>query len=128
MQTKGPAMSKPTQIRPAADAPEEAPEAQEAPVFDRWIMPYFDDSTLWPVTIVVVAHVVAFVAPVLIFATRDGRLGAMLATAVLFVLSYSAARYEVQIHGRSGAILWTLVATWILSVLAAYYGARTGFL
>ena len=46
---------------------------------DRWILPALRELTLLPLVLVVVGHVVAFVAPTLIFAMRDRSIGAQLA-------------------------------------------------
>jgi hypothetical protein len=46
-------------------------EDEPMPFVDRWLLPYVEDSALWPVLIVLLAHVAAFVTPVTLFAIRD---------------------------------------------------------
>ena len=60
---------KPVDLDPGVESDETGVDRRNA--VDRWVMPYITDSTLWPVLLVIMAHVVAFVAPVLLFAVRD---------------------------------------------------------
>jgi hypothetical protein len=77
--------------RPPRPPPTEDPEAN-LPFAERWIAPFFREPMLWPVGIVLIAHAVAFLAPVLLFSVRDRKLGALAALALLLVMSGSAAR------------------------------------
>lgn len=91
---------------------------------DLWVMPYIRDSTLWPVLIVLIAHVVAFVSPVLLLALRDRRPGPMVTGVVLVLLSLRGFHWEVQARRKFGAISWIIVTTWVASLVAAYFGDR----
>ena len=55
--------------------PETRPPDEPRDWVDRFILPFVRESTLWPVLIVLVAHVVAFVAPALLFAVVADRTG-----------------------------------------------------
>ena len=58
---------------------------------DRWILPALrDTSLLAPLVLVVAGHFVAFVAPMLIFAVRDQRIGAQMAVLGLLFLTFGA--------------------------------------
>ncbi len=93
-----------------------------------WIMPYLRDSSLWPVLVVLVLHVVAFVTPALLFAIREHRPGAIVAVGVLSLLTLRGFRWEIRSRGKFGAISWLIVATWITSLLAAYVANLYDFL
>jgi hypothetical protein len=95
---------------------------------EQWLLPYVEDSTLWPVLVVVIAHAVAFVAPILLFAVRDGRATAMVATLGLGFLSVQTIRYELRRRQKVGALTWVLVITWVSSVAVAVAADRTGFM
>jgi len=95
---------------------------------DRWVMPYVRDSTLWPVLLVVMAHVMAFVAPVLLYAIRDHHLAAFAALAGTLYLTFGVIRYDVRRSRRPAALSIIVLVIWAASIAAAYYGNRTGFL
>ncbi|MFT5441824.1 MAG: hypothetical protein ACI8W3_000866 [Myxococcota bacterium] len=94
---------------------------------DLWIMPYITDVSLWPVLVVIVVHVVAFVAPVILYAAR-GRSGPIVATVIVVLLTFRGFYWERQTRNKFGAISWLIVTTWIASVIAAYLGGRYDFL
>ena len=110
------------------DAGAAGDEDERRPFIDRFIMPYFEDSALWPVLIVVIAHVVAFISPVLLFAIRDHSLGAVAGLLGLAALSVKAVLHERSMHGGLGAIAWAVVTTWLLSGSVAYWAARYDFM
>lgn len=111
---------------PASDEPVSDPEDPHG--VDMWIMPYLRDSSLWPVLVVLVLHVVAFVTPALLFAIREHRPGAIVAVGVLSLLTLRGFRWEIRSRGKFGAISWLIVATWISSLLAAYVANLYDFL
>lgn len=93
-----------------------------------WIMPYLRDSSLWPVLIVLVVHVVAFVAPVMLYAVRDRRAGPIVALVILALLTLRGFRWEIHSRKKFGAISWLIVTTWIASCIAAYCANLYDFL
>ena len=95
---------------------------------ERWVLPYFEDSSLWPVLAVVVAALAAFLAPVLLRAARGLDLRALAATALAAYGSFRALRWEWQLRGRPGALGGAVALVWALAVVAAWYGARSGLL
>ncbi len=95
---------------------------------DRWVMPYVDDSMLWPVLIVIVLHAVAILAPALLMAIRDHRIPALLVIAILLYGSVRAIVWEVRRRDGAGAITGMLLVTWTLSVIAALYGDARGWI
>ena len=103
--------------------PEAGKSGESQNGFDSWIRPYVVESTLWPVLIVVLAHIAAFVAPVVLFALRDRRIPSMAALAVLLVASGSAIGVDVA-KRRVGLITGLVLAAWAITGLFAYFAGR----
>lgn len=103
------------------------PRGEEPHGVDLWIMPYIRDSSLWPVLVVLMAHVVAFVTPVLLYAVRDARIGPIITMGVLSILTVNAFRWEVRTRGQFGAISWLIVVCWSASTIAGYFADRNNF-
>lgn len=95
---------------------------------DRWVMPYVEDSLLWPVLIVIVLHFVAFITPVLLMAIRDLRISALLAVAIMLYGTLRAITWDVRDRSGPGAITAILLITWVLSAIAAFYTHLRGWL
>jgi hypothetical protein len=95
---------------------------------DMWIMPYLRDSSLWPVLVVMVVHVMAFVSPVLLYAVRDRRPGPIIALVVVSLLTLRGFRWEMRSRNKFGAISWLIVITWVASAIAAYFASLYNFL
>ncbi len=91
-------------------------------------MGYFEDSALWPILIVIVAHIVAIVGFVLLLAVRDRNLGAMGALLILFYTSFAIVRWEWRQRHALRTLTVTTVVVWILSGVVAYYGHKFHFL
>jgi hypothetical protein len=91
--------------------------------FDRWIRPYAAESTLWPVLLVVLAHIAAFVAPAVLFAVRDRSLPAMAALAILIVASGRAVMVDLA-ERRLGLITALVATSWGLTLTFAFYAHR----
>jgi len=87
---------------------------------ERWILPALRESTLLPIALVVVGHIVAFVAPTLIFALRDRRLGAQIALFGLITLTFGCVRAEVRRCGRPGLLSAWIGGAWIAAIAAAW--------
>ena len=106
----------------------EPPELDDrrVPFVERWIAPFLREPMLWPVAIVIVAHAVAFLAPVLLLALRDHRVAALGALTGLVVLSGTAVRAELLRLHRPGVVCGLLAATWGLAAAAAIVAHRTG--
>jgi TRAP-type mannitol/chloroaromatic compound transport system permease large subunit len=106
---------------------EEPPEREELRTRDI-VMRYFEDSALWPVLIVILAHIVALVGFIFLLAVRDRNFGAIGATGGLVYLSFVIMRWEWRETRRLRTLSITVVAIWILSGVAAYYGHKYHFL
>jgi TRAP-type mannitol/chloroaromatic compound transport system permease large subunit len=92
------------------------------------VMRYFEDSALWPVLLVILAHVVAVVAFILLLAARDRNFGAIGAAGGLVYLSFKIMRWEWREQKMLRTLSVTVVLIWILSAVAAYYGHKYHFL
>jgi len=118
----------------AVDENDESPDrnpqndAEDPRGVDMWVMPYLRDSTLWPVLFVMAAAVVAFVAPVMVYAFRDGQLRSFPALAVLAFLTFKIIRWEARERERFGAISRLIVILWGAAAIAAYLAGQRGFL
>ena len=87
---------------------------------DRWILPALRELTLLPLVLVVAGHVVAFVAPMLIFAVRDRNIGAQMAVLGLMVLTFGCVRFEIRRHGRPALLSAWIGGTWLAALAAAW--------
>jgi hypothetical protein len=100
------------------------PNGEREPVgelwVDRWILPALRELTLLPLVLVVVGHVVAFVAPTLVFAARDRSIGAQMAVFALLSLSFACVRFEVRRNGRPDLLSGWIGGTWLAAIAAAW--------
>jgi hypothetical protein len=87
---------------------------------DRYLLPAIRESTLFPLLLVVIGHVVAFIAPALLFAVRDRSFGAMLALVVIAFFTVQCIRFEVRRHGRPDVLSAIFVGTWLASAATAW--------
>jgi hypothetical protein len=110
----------------SADEPSDEREPHGEFWVDRWILPALRELTLLPLVLVVVGHLVAFVAPMLIFALRDQGLGALLAVLGLLVLSFECVRFEFRRHGRPALLSAWIGVTWLTSIATAWACNRYG--
>lgn len=98
--------------------PDEA--SKEELWIDRYLLPALREPTLFTMLLVFMCHVVAFMAPALLFAVRDQSFGSMLALFAIGVLTVQCIRFEVGRHGRLGVLSAILLSTWLASGVAAW--------
>ncbi len=70
--------------------------------------------------LVVVGHAVAFVAPMLIFALRDRRIGAQMAVFALITLTFGCVRFEVRRHKHPDLLSAWIGATWLTALATTW--------
>lgn len=87
------------------------------------IAPLLRESTLWPILVVLVAHLAAFGAWSLVLAVQEGRLSAMLGCFGLVWLTGSAGFAEIRQTGRPGPLCLVIGLTWALMAFF-FFGAR----
>ncbi len=93
---------------------------------DRWIEPYFRDSSLWPVLAVALAILVTLVAAVLLLALVDRNLPALAALLALGWMSGDATLRQLRARRRLGLVGGSILAVWALGALAALAARFTG--
>jgi hypothetical protein len=98
------------------------------PDFERWIEPYFRDSTLWPVLAVAVAIAVTLVASILVLAVADRNVAAMAALLALGWMSVDATLREFRSRRRMGLVAAAIFALWALGGAAAVAARWSGVL
>jgi hypothetical protein len=99
-------------------------DAAPSPV-DRWIAPYFGDSALWPVTIVLLAHGVLGIGVAALDAWRGG-FGYGVVALVPIALGSVASWQRDARRGRVGATSGALLACWVLGLACAVAADRYG--
>jgi predicted MFS family arabinose efflux permease len=103
------------------------PDAEERlPFAERWIAPFVREPLLWPVALVIVAHAVAFLAPVFLLGLRDRRISALGALAGITFLSGAAVRAELARRHKPGVVCGLVAVIWIFAAAAAFAAHRTG--
>ena len=93
---------------------------------DRWIRPFFEDSTLWPVLLVALGILVTFFTGVLLLAVRDRNYFTIAALVVVAWASADVARHDVTAR-RLGLASGSLLVLWVLSLAAAFTVVKLGF-
>ena len=93
-----------------------------------WILPYLEDSSLWPVLIVVMAALAAFLTPILLYAVYHLNVQAMLAALLVLWLTAKAIRWEWRLKGRPGGLAFVLALVWSAASFTVIYGLRQGWL
>ena len=108
---------------------DEAPkDAFDGPTrIDRWILVFVREPTLWPVMLVVIGHAVALLAPLMLFAYRDGQRGSAVTLAVLGIPCLAGVVWEIRRRGP-GALTGLVASTWSLGVAAALTADQYGLL
>src|SRR5262245_37049386 len=106
--------------------PSDELEDSSRPFTERFVAPFVREPMLWPVAAVIVAHAVAFLAPVLLLALRDRRIPALGALAGIAFLSGSAVRAELARLSRPGVACALIGTIWLLAAAAAVVAHRTG--
>lgn len=95
---------------------------------ERAVLPFVREPTLWPILLVLVAHVVVFVAPLLVVAWRDGGGWAIAGLCVTGALSATASVLEIRDRRRPGSITALLAVVWLLCGAGAWAGVWAGIL
>jgi hypothetical protein len=96
------------------------------PDLDRWVEPYFRDSTLWPVLVVAAAIAVTLVAALLVLAVVDRNLYGMGALLALGWMSVDATWRDLRARRRIGLVSGAVLAVWALGAAAAVAARRSG--
>ena len=96
---------------------------EHAPLADRLIAPYFRDAALWPVTLVLLVHVVLGIAVGVLAAWRSGAGFALAWIGALALLSVAAWLRDARAH-RFGLASRTLAGSWLVGLVCAVVADR----
>lgn len=92
---------------------------------ERFLRPFIEDSTLWPVSLVVLVHAVVFTAVLVLFAVRDRRLWALVGMAALLAMTGEWVYRDLR-RRRIGVATGALAACWVLAALVAWAASASG--
>lgn len=92
-----------------------------------WVLPYLEDSILWPVAFALLAHVLIVIVPLEVAWLRVQSAVALVLLAWLLVMTGFVARMEWRARdGRFGALTLSLVLIWLASPPLAWLTFTTG--
>ena len=110
---------------PTAGAPDVPLEAEDN--IDRFILPFLQEPSLWPVVAVAIGHAGVLIALAILESLRDGNPLGWLAIAALVFLSLRVPAYEIRRWRRPGALSVITALSWLvaagLATVANHYGA-----
>lgn len=89
-----------------------------------WVMPFIEESGLWPVLFAILGHVVVVIAPLLIILSRGG-IGAAAPLTGLILLSFWLCKTEFVGRGV-GPVAISVALTWLVSFGVAFAAAQLG--
>lgn len=93
-----------------------------------WVLPYLDDSILWPVLFALVAHVLIVIVPLMLQVWRYQNVGAGMMLLILLTASVHLARMEWQALGRPRGLTLVLTVVWLSSLPCVWLAETTGVL
>ncbi|MEZ4316934.1 MAG: hypothetical protein R3F61_05510 [Myxococcota bacterium] len=95
------------------------------PWVQQWVMPFLQESGLWPVLVAILGHVVILIAPMLAALSRGNRAMSLPITVVVMV-SFWLCRTEYEATGRLRGVTLVVVLVWLASIalgaVAGHYG------
>lgn len=104
------------------------PDRGFPPWMERWVWTYLREPSLWPVALALLGHAMILVAPVMLFAWRDGNPVAWLALSLLLGGTGHLVWLELRHSRRPGAVTLALALTWAAAGGVAWAGWRWGLL
>ena len=93
----------------------EAPEPEDRQTVEEFIAPFFTDSSLWPVLLVVAGCLATLGAAVLVGAIYHHNLFAAAALLGIAWIAFDVGKRHRRQHGSMGLLGWSIVALWVLS-------------
>lgn len=112
----------------ASDEPEVPDKESPWPPWVRsFVMPFLEETGLYPVLFALLGHVVVIIAPLILALSRGG-IAAAVPLAFLLVTSFWLCKTEHEDRGRLGPVAVAVGLIWLGSVVGAYICARTGIL
>ena len=109
------------------DNPESGrPEPEGPQTVEELIAPFFTDSTLWPVLLVVMGGLATLGAAVLVGAIYYRNLLAAAALLGIAGIAFDVVKRHRRLQGSMGRLGWTIIALWLLSAAIAIGAALLG--
>lgn len=93
---------------------------------EEWLAPFFTDSSLWPVVVVVGTCLSTLGAAVLIAGLYHQNPAAAAALLGLAWISFDISRRRLSMNGRLGMLGWSIVSLWALSAAIGGLAIRLG--
>ena len=95
--------------------------------FERFVAPFYDEPTLWPVLFVLAAHAVLIGAVLIALGLRSRNYFALGGLAIAVVATGDVLRAAHPRAARSGGSGWSVVTLWVLSAISAVLAIRFDF-
>ena len=91
--------------------------------FERIFLPFLEESTLWPILIVVVLHGMLAMGLLVLSSFVDRNVASMGGLALTSFMSFAACQFERDCQGKQGALTVVVVGSW-LATFGLAYGVR----
>jgi len=109
------------------DARDDAPASGAAPGrFERFVAPFYEEPTLWPVLFVLVAHAVLIGAVLIALGLRSRNYFALGGLAIALVMTGDVLVRRIR-AGAFGRFGWSVVSIWVFSAISAALAIRFDF-
>lgn len=93
-----------------------------------WVLPYVDDSVLWPVAFSLLGHVVIVIVPLMLQVYRTGSGTAVFVLTLLAGGTGYLIKMELEAIRRPGVLTAVLSFMWLCSLPFAWFAESTGVL
>jgi hypothetical protein len=107
---------------------EETPSSPWPEAVDKWVIPYLSDSTLWPVLVALIGHVVALLALIVLAAWRRPMPIAGFGCFVILAISCRVVWTEIAFYRRPRGVTLFIVICWTIACAMAAAGDHFGVL
>ncbi len=101
-----------------AQGAREASAVADSSRSEQMLRPFFEDSALWPVLVVIALSLASFGAAILVAAIADRNYAAIAALLVLALISGDLLRVDLR-RRRFGVVSGLMLSLWVLSALLA---------
>lgn len=104
----------------------EEPEVEAVPPsrFERWVLPYVQNSLLRPVLFALLGHVALGIAVLGSLLVRHGNLLALAGIAATLAATAGLVRQELRVSGRPGGFSLAIALTWVGAIVLTWAFVR----
>jgi hypothetical protein len=113
-----------TEETPSPSVDPEAPVGPDTWI-ERFVLPYFTESMLWPVLVALLGHVVVVLALPMAQAWRTRSLVWVAVVFLLAAISFWPVQSELGRKRRPGAVSVAIGGTWLAAAIVAALGVYT---